>query len=113
MPRIGVLMKTILVVDDEPKIVALARDYLEHAGFGVLTAADGASALETVRRRHPDLESRLGVRHRPFDDLIAKADVVTLHAPLTPDTRHLIDAGALERARRGVETRVARAKIGA
>jgi DNA-binding response OmpR family regulator len=48
-------MKTILVVDDEPKIVALARDYLEHAGFGVLTAVDGSSALEQVRRRHPDL----------------------------------------------------------
>ena len=48
-------MKTILVVDDEPKIVALARDYLEHAGFTVLTAADGRAALETVRRRHPDL----------------------------------------------------------
>jgi DNA-binding response OmpR family regulator len=31
-------MKTILVVDDEPKIAALARDYLEHAGFTVITA---------------------------------------------------------------------------
>ena len=39
-------MKTILVVDDEPKIVALARDYLEHAGFTVLTAVDGRSAVE-------------------------------------------------------------------
>jgi two-component system, OmpR family, alkaline phosphatase synthesis response regulator PhoP len=48
-------MKTILVVDDEPKIVALARDYLEHAGFTVLTAVDGRSAVETVHRRHPDL----------------------------------------------------------
>ncbi len=28
-------MKTVLVVDDEPKIVELARDYLEHAGFAV------------------------------------------------------------------------------
>ena len=37
--------KTILVVDDEPRIVELARDYLEHAGFAVLTAADGPSAL--------------------------------------------------------------------
>ena len=35
-------MKTILVVDDEPKIATLARDYLEHAGFAVLTAGDGA-----------------------------------------------------------------------
>jgi DNA-binding response OmpR family regulator len=48
-------MQTILVVDDEPKIAQLARDYLEHAGFAVLTAADGASALHAARTRHPDL----------------------------------------------------------
>ncbi|HEX5824929.1 MAG TPA: response regulator transcription factor [Candidatus Limnocylindrales bacterium] len=48
-------MKTILVVDDEPKIVDLARDYLEHAGFLVRTAADGPAALEVVRRDPPDL----------------------------------------------------------
>ena len=47
--------KTILVVDDEPRIVELARDYLEHAGFAVLTASDGASALATARTRSPDL----------------------------------------------------------
>ncbi|TMD24196.1 MAG: response regulator transcription factor, partial [Chloroflexi bacterium] len=38
-------MKTILVVDDEPQIVTLVRDYLEHGGFTVFTAADGPSAL--------------------------------------------------------------------
>jgi len=48
-------MKTILVVDDEPKIATLARDYLEHAGFAVLTASDGPSALATIRQRRPDL----------------------------------------------------------
>jgi DNA-binding response OmpR family regulator len=48
-------MKTILVVDDEPKIATLARDYLEHAGYAVLTAGDGATALTTIRQRHPDL----------------------------------------------------------
>jgi DNA-binding response OmpR family regulator len=48
-------MKTILVVDDEPKIATLARDYLEHAGFAVLTAGDGPSALSTIRQRRPDL----------------------------------------------------------
>jgi len=48
-------MKTILVVDDEPKITRLARDYLEHAGFDVLVAGDGHAALSQVRRRHPDL----------------------------------------------------------
>jgi DNA-binding response OmpR family regulator len=48
-------MPTVLVVDDEPKIVQLARDYLEHAGFAVLTAGDGASALQAARTRQPDL----------------------------------------------------------
>ena len=48
-------MKTILVVDDEPKIVELARDYLEHAGFSVMTSGEGPSAVATVGGRHPDL----------------------------------------------------------
>ncbi len=46
---------TILVVDDEPHIVRLVRDYLQHSGFGVLTAGDGPTALRTARTRHPDL----------------------------------------------------------
>ena len=48
-------MKTILVVDDEPKIVGLARDYLEHAGFSVVSASDGPEALARARAEHPDL----------------------------------------------------------
>jgi DNA-binding response OmpR family regulator len=48
-------MKTILVVDDEPKIAAIARDYLEHAGFSVTTASTGRAALESIRRQRPDL----------------------------------------------------------
>ncbi|HET7495578.1 MAG TPA: response regulator transcription factor [Candidatus Limnocylindrales bacterium] len=47
--------RTILVVDDEPRIVELARDYLEHAGFTVVTASDGPAALAAVRSRRPDL----------------------------------------------------------
>jgi two-component system, OmpR family, alkaline phosphatase synthesis response regulator PhoP len=48
-------VKTVLVVDDEPRIVQLARDYLENAGFAVLTAGDGTSAVHAFRTRHPDL----------------------------------------------------------
>ncbi|HTS15852.1 MAG TPA: response regulator, partial [Candidatus Sulfotelmatobacter sp.] len=48
-------MRTVLVVDDEPRIAQLARDYLEHAGYAVLVAADGEAALATARRSHPDL----------------------------------------------------------
>jgi DNA-binding response OmpR family regulator len=47
--------RTILVVDDEPRIVDLARDYLEHAGFRVIAASDGPGALELARRDRPDL----------------------------------------------------------
>ena len=45
----------ILVVDDEPKIVKLARDYLERSGYVVLTAGDGRSALTIARSEKPDM----------------------------------------------------------
>jgi len=47
--------ETILVVDDEPKIVKQARDYLEKGGFRVVTAADGKRALVVARHERPDL----------------------------------------------------------
>src|SRR4029078_4847091 len=40
---------------DEPRIVDIARDYLEHAGFAVITAPDGPTALAEARTRRPDL----------------------------------------------------------
>ncbi len=49
------MSQLILVVDDEPKIARLARDYLEKNGYRVLTAADGQSALTIARREKPDL----------------------------------------------------------
>ncbi len=45
----------ILIVDDEPKIVQLVRDYLERAGFAVSTARDGNEALMRARQERPDL----------------------------------------------------------
>jgi two-component system, OmpR family, response regulator len=47
-------MRTILVVEDEPQIAGLVRDYLEHAGFAVLTAGDGAGGMALARARRPD-----------------------------------------------------------
>lgn len=47
-------MRTILVVEDEPQIAALVRDYLEHAGFAVLAATDGRAGLTLARARRPD-----------------------------------------------------------
>lgn len=48
-------MAKILVVDDEPKIAQIARDYLEHAGFTVVSAASGPAALEHIASDRPDL----------------------------------------------------------
>ncbi len=47
-------MKTILVVDDEPKITQLVRDYLERAGYGVMVAYDGKKALSLAKTERPD-----------------------------------------------------------
>jgi two-component system, OmpR family, alkaline phosphatase synthesis response regulator PhoP len=48
-------MKHILVVDDEPRIAEIARDYLERAGYKVTIAATGPEALDAARSRQPDL----------------------------------------------------------
>jgi two-component system alkaline phosphatase synthesis response regulator PhoP len=48
-------MDHILVVDDDRDIVRLVRSYLEKAGYQVLTAYDGESALEVIRREKPQL----------------------------------------------------------
>jgi DNA-binding response OmpR family regulator len=49
------LSQKILVVDDEPQIVRLVRSYLEQAGFAVVEANDGQTALIQARREKPDL----------------------------------------------------------
>ncbi|MGH9279681.1 MAG: response regulator transcription factor [Acidimicrobiales bacterium] len=49
------MTKTVLVVDDEPKIVDVVRDYLVAGGFRVATAADGPSALTRADAAAPDL----------------------------------------------------------
>jgi D-lactate dehydrogenase len=44
----------------------------------------------------------LGVEYVPLDELLRESSIITLHAPLTPETRHVIDAGAIARTKRGV-----------
>lgn len=48
-------MKRVLVVEDELKIARLVRDYLEQAGYEVLQAADGQTALSLARGERPDM----------------------------------------------------------
>lgn len=49
------MQELILVVDDEPKVVKLTRDYLEKDGFRVISAGDGPQALAAARRERPNL----------------------------------------------------------
>ncbi|MDR3634536.1 MAG: D-glycerate dehydrogenase [Isosphaeraceae bacterium] len=54
------------------------------------------AVLYAGRRPSPEIDA-LGGRMVPLDELLATSDFVSLHTPLTPETRHLIDARALSR----------------
>jgi DNA-binding response OmpR family regulator len=47
--------KTILVVDDEKKIVEIVKAYLEREGFWAIAAFSGTMAIKLVREENPDL----------------------------------------------------------
>lgn len=52
---------------------------------------------------HPDPEcTSLGGRYVPLPELWARSDIISIHVPLTPETRHMIDGKTLERMKRGV-----------
>ena len=81
----------------------LAGKTLGCVGFGrigravaMLARALGMQVVYTNRRGPVGTEAEW----LPFDQLLERADVVSLHCPLTPETRHLIDAAALGRMRR-------------
>ena len=70
--------------------------------IGLATArrarAFGMEIAYAGRRRAPaDVETELAARFLPLDELLAQADIVSLHCPLSAETRHLIDAEALRR----------------
>jgi DNA-binding response OmpR family regulator len=47
--------KTIMVVDDEARLVSLVETYLAQSGFRVVTASNGREALSVAERQEPDL----------------------------------------------------------
>ncbi|NOT45727.1 MAG: 2-hydroxyacid dehydrogenase [Acidobacteria bacterium] len=50
----------------------------------------------------PRLTEELGIRYAGLEELYRHSDIISLHVPLTPATRHLIDAAAFARMKRGV-----------
>ncbi|MDT7896400.1 MAG: hypothetical protein OXFUSZZB_000267 [Candidatus Fervidibacter sp.] len=79
------MKKRILVVDDEVAIVRMLKDRLESAGFEVLTAYDGAQAVEVARQERPDLII-MDVTMPRMDGLTAakqlRSDPTTAHIPI-------------------------------
>ncbi len=43
-----------------------------------------------------------GIEYVPLGDLLARSDIISLHCPLTDGTRHMIDAAAIEKMKKGV-----------
>ena len=50
----------------------------------------------------PERAVEIGVEKAELDDVLARADFITLHTPLTDKTRDIIDAGALAKTKKGV-----------
>lgn len=70
------------------------------ACFARIMSGFGCRVL--ARDLHADADClALGVRYVELGELLAHSDIVSLHCPLTPQTRHLIDADALARMKRG------------
>ena len=87
---------------------SLAGKTLGVIGLGAIGRATAQRArafgMEIIyagpRRASEETEAELGgARRLPLMQLLASADVVTLHTPLTPETRHLIDSAALRQMR--------------
>lgn len=47
--------KRLLLVDDDPNLILLVRDYLEFRGYDVMTAENGRQALEVLEKENPDM----------------------------------------------------------
>lgn len=82
--------KTVGVVGTGQIGIAFARIM---AGFGCRLLGHDPQPAEACRA--------LGMEFRELPALLEASDVVSLHCPLTPATRHLIDAAALARMKRG------------
>ena len=84
------MSQRILVVDDDKEIVRIIRAYLQQAGYTVLTAYDGETALHIIRSDRPDLvvldlmmPGRDGwsiTRVVRADELLAKTPIIMLTA---------------------------------
>ena len=94
----------VLVVDDNPTNLKLARDVLEHSGWRVLAAATAADGIELARRHRPDvilmdiqlpdLDGLSALRELRSDDGTQSIPVVAVTAfAMKGDEQRFLDGG--------------------
>jgi glyoxylate reductase len=59
------------------------------------------NVIYNKRTRDTECEEKLGVKYCSLDELLEHSDVVTLHVPLTDETRHLINKDKLQKMKKG------------
>ena len=87
-------MRRILVVDDDREVVRLIRAYLEQAGFEVLAAHDGDTAVHIIRRERPDLlllDLMLPGKDGWEITRLVRADAALAHSPIIMLTARVDD----------------------
>lgn len=83
--------KNLMGVDLNGKTLGIIG--LGKIGTNVLKIAKGfgMNVLVYAHSQHEELKQQLGFDYATLDDLLAKSDVVTLHTPLTSETKHMIN----------------------
>ena len=72
------------------------------ARFADLARAVGMTVRAWTRNPSPERAHRHGVEFVALDTILRESDVISVHAALAPETRHLIDAKSLDRVKPGV-----------
>jgi glyoxylate reductase len=75
--------------------------------IGTLTALKakglGLNLFYYNRKPDPEAEKATGANYCSLDELYAKADFISLHVPLTDETRHMLDSTAFAKMKNGVK----------
>lgn len=67
-----------------------------------IMAGFGCAILAYDLTPNPELVEKLDVQYVPLDKLYSDSDIISLHVPLTPQTHHLVNGGALTKMKPGV-----------
>jgi len=67
-----------------------------------ILAGFGCKLLIYSRTRYEEAEKKYGAKFVSLDELLAESDIISIHAPLTPQTQHMINGAAIAKMKTGV-----------